>query len=163
QWSAPWVGKVGSKGWMSVRAAATAVRRNKSLAALLQDCVAFTGDVDTVATIALAAASCSREYEHDLPPALVEGLENGAYGHDYARLTLRDRPAFTQLFAELRLACVCPAGGRSWWADRLCPEFDARVTPERYLLQSVVPFFQQRWELGPRAAGLLGIGMGGQG
>jgi ADP-ribosylglycohydrolase len=83
QWSAPWVGKVGSKGWMSVRAAVTAVHRNTSLAALLQDCVAFTGDVDTVATIALAAASCGREYEHDLPAALVEGLENGKYGRDY--------------------------------------------------------------------------------
>jgi ADP-ribosylglycohydrolase len=83
QWSAPWSGKVGSKGWMSVRAAVTAVRRNTSLAALLQDCIAFTGDVDTVATIALAAASCSREYEHDLPAALVEGLENGPYGRDY--------------------------------------------------------------------------------
>src|SRR5262249_9517104 len=83
QWSAPWMGKVKSKGWMSVRAAITAVGRNTSLAALLQDCVAFTGDVDAVAAIALAAASCSAEYAHDLPAALVDGLENGPYGRDY--------------------------------------------------------------------------------
>jgi ADP-ribosylglycohydrolase len=82
-WAAPWVGKVGSKGWMSVRAAITAVRRNGSLGALLLDCVAFTGDVDTVAAIALGAASGSREYAHDLPEALVAGLENGPYGRDY--------------------------------------------------------------------------------
>jgi ADP-ribosylglycohydrolase len=82
-WAAPWAGKVGSKGWMSVRAAVTAVQRNTSLAALLQDCIAFTGDVDTVAAIALAAASCSPEYVHDLPEALVSGLENGTYGRDY--------------------------------------------------------------------------------
>jgi ADP-ribosylglycohydrolase len=83
QWSVPWLGKVESKGWMSVRAAVTALQRNTSLAALLQDCIAFTGDVDTVATIALAAASCCSDYSHDLPEALVAGLENGAYGRDY--------------------------------------------------------------------------------
>jgi len=44
---------------------------------------AFTGDVDTVATIALAAASCSEEYEKDLPPQLVVSLENGRYGREY--------------------------------------------------------------------------------
>ena len=83
QWAIPWSGKVGSKGWMSVRAAVTAVRRNTSLTALLRDCIAFTGDVDTVATIALAAASCSRDYEQDLPENLIAGLENGPYGRDY--------------------------------------------------------------------------------
>jgi ADP-ribosylglycohydrolase len=83
QWSAPWFGTVKSKGWMSVRAAITAVQRNDSLAALLQDCIAFTGDVDTVATIALAAASCSAEYQHDLPERLLADLENGPYGRDY--------------------------------------------------------------------------------
>jgi ADP-ribosyl-[dinitrogen reductase] hydrolase len=87
QWDVPWIGKVKSKGWMSVRAAVTAVQRNDSLARLLRDCVAFTGDVDTVATIALAAASCSGEYARDLPAGLIEGLENGPYGKDYlARL-----------------------------------------------------------------------------
>jgi ADP-ribosylglycohydrolase len=82
-WSVPWTGKVGPKGWMSVRAAITAVARNQRLSDLLVDCVAFTGDVDTVATIALAAASCSREYEQDLPENLVLMLENGTYGRDY--------------------------------------------------------------------------------
>src|SRR5262249_10524723 len=80
QWAAPWEGKVGSQGWMSVRAAVTAVMRNDKLSELLKDCVAFTGDVDTVATVAMAAAACSGEYEQDLPEALVQGLENGPYG-----------------------------------------------------------------------------------
>jgi ADP-ribosylglycohydrolase len=82
-WAAPWEGKVGSKGWMSVRAAITAVMRNQRLSDLLRDCIAFSGDVDTVATIALAAASCSAEYEQDLPANLVATLENGPYGRDY--------------------------------------------------------------------------------
>ncbi len=83
QWSAPWQGKVGPKGWMSVRAAITAVMRNERLSDLLKDCVNFTGDVDTVAAIAMAAASCSQEYEQDLPENLQLMLENGPFGRDY--------------------------------------------------------------------------------
>lgn len=77
--------------------------------------------------------------------------------------TLHDKPAFTRLFEELNLACVCPHGQRCWWSDRVCPEFDAQVTPERYLLDQVLPFFHTRWNLKPPAIGLQGISMGGQG
>ncbi len=83
--------------------------------------------------------------------------------HGYERETLHDRPAFTRLFADLRLACVCPHGQRSWWVDRICPEFDPVITAERYLLQSVLPYFHEHWSLAPRAVGLQGINMGGQG
>lgn len=83
EWSKPWQGTVKSKGWMSVRAAITAVMRNNSMSELLQDCVAFTGDVDTVGAIALAAASCSQEITQDLPNHLITGLENDTYGRDY--------------------------------------------------------------------------------
>jgi ADP-ribosylglycohydrolase len=83
EWSKPWQGQVKTKGWMCVRAAITAVMRNESLSELLRDCVAFTGDVDTVAAIALAAASCSQEYKKDLPQHLIAGLENSTYGRDY--------------------------------------------------------------------------------
>lgn len=82
-WSEPWDKKVGSKGWMSVRAAVTAVERNEKMSSLLMDCINFTGDVDTVATIALAAGSCSREIVQNLPENLKLLLENGQYGRDY--------------------------------------------------------------------------------
>jgi ADP-ribosylglycohydrolase len=83
QWSKPWEGEVGAKGWMSVRAAVTAVIRNASLSEILRDSINFGGDVDTVATMALAAASCSREVSQELPKHLVDGLENELYGRDY--------------------------------------------------------------------------------
>lgn len=83
EWSKLWQGEVKSKGWMSVRAAITAVMRNDSLSELLKDCIAFTGDVDTVAAIALAAASCSQEITQDLPEHLIAGLENDSYGREY--------------------------------------------------------------------------------
>lgn len=83
--------------------------------------------------------------------------------HGYALQTLRDKPAFTRVFDELQLSCVCPHGQRSWWADRICQEFDAVLTAERFVLDHVVPFFKTRWGLSPRAIGLQGISMGGQG
>ncbi len=83
--------------------------------------------------------------------------------HDADGRTLREQPAFTRPFDDLGLGCVCPHGGQSWWVDRPCPGFDPPLTPERYLLDRVVPYFRERWGLGPGAIGLLGIGMGGQG
>lgn len=83
RWSEPYVGKVKAKGWMSVRAAITAISRNDKLSDLLKDCIAFTGDVDTVAAIALACAAHSREYEPDLPQHLIDTLENDQYGRNY--------------------------------------------------------------------------------
>src|SRR6516225_4695671 len=103
-------------------------------------------------------------------PADVYALPGGVrprfgvlYLHPVGLETLVGNTAFTRLFNELRLACVCPHGQRSWWADRVCPEFDPSLTAERYLLDHVLPFFQATWGLTPPAVGLLGISMGGQG
>ncbi len=79
----PWRGKVSPKGWMSVRAAITVLVRNKSLRVILSDCISFSGDVDTVAAIAMAAGSCCSEIAQDRPENLVWLLENGTYGRDY--------------------------------------------------------------------------------
>ncbi len=83
QWTQPWRGEVGSRGWMSVRAAITATGQSRSMSGLLRRCVAFGGDVDTVAAIALAAAAHSREIRQDLPERLIQRLENGDYGRSY--------------------------------------------------------------------------------
>jgi ADP-ribosyl-[dinitrogen reductase] hydrolase len=82
-WTTPWRGKVGAKGMESVHAAASAIMAHGSLSELLRGCVALTGDVDTVATIAMAAGACSEEMAQDLPAQLIAGLENGAFGRDF--------------------------------------------------------------------------------
>ncbi|MBT9317996.1 ADP-ribosylglycohydrolase family protein [Leptothoe spongobia] len=84
-WTVPWQGKVGAQGLMSVYAALTAIMAHDSLSAILKTCIDFTGDVDTVATIALAAASCSDEVVQDLPSVLIDTLENDEYGLGYLR------------------------------------------------------------------------------
>jgi S-formylglutathione hydrolase len=82
--------------------------------------------------------------------------------HGIGLETLRERPRFTQVLESLNLACACPHGQRSWWVDRVCPEFDPLLTPEKFLLNEVLAFCRERWKLGDRATGLLGISMGGQ-
>ena len=82
-WNVVWDGKVGSKGWQSVTAAITAIRMSSTLSEVLKNSVAFSGDVDTVAAVALAAGSVSEELENDIPKHLIDGLENGKYGRDY--------------------------------------------------------------------------------
>jgi S-formylglutathione hydrolase len=83
--------------------------------------------------------------------------------HLVGQETLKPNPVYTQQLQENRLACVCPSGGYSWWADRICADFDPTITAERYLLDQVMPFFQERWNLAPPAIALFGISMGGQG
>jgi S-formylglutathione hydrolase len=83
--------------------------------------------------------------------------------HGVGLETLRDRPAFTAPFYELNLVCVCPHGQRCWWGDRICAEFDPHISPEKYVLDEIMPYFQNRWNLAPPAIGLQGISMGGQG
>jgi S-formylglutathione hydrolase len=89
--------------------------------------------------------------------------------HPLSGRTLATSDVFTALLERHALACVCPHGGECWWGDRPCPDlhghlgFEAPLTPERYLLDAVLPWIAQRWGLRPPAIGLSGISMGGQG
>ncbi len=84
-WSIPWKGSVGSSGIAAVKAAVTVVSFGESLTDILRESVAFTGDVDTVACIALAAASLHPEIANDLPRVLYKNLEKGNYGLDFLK------------------------------------------------------------------------------
>jgi S-formylglutathione hydrolase len=83
--------------------------------------------------------------------------------HDLDGQPLRDQPNWTRWLGEQQLACICPSGGLSWWTDRICREFDPAITAEAYLLNAVMPAFDERWRVRARAVGIVGIGVGGQG
>lgn len=83
--------------------------------------------------------------------------------HGHSEQTLKDNDAFTAELEKRGLRCVCPHGRRSWWLDRVCPEYDSEITPQAYLLDSLVPWIEQSWDVTPPAIGLTGISMGGQG
>lgn len=73
-----------SQGIYSLPKTPSPVNRTSSIRQRLKS-LFLTGDVDTVAAIALGVASCSEEVTQDLPSHLFEGLENGRYGRDYIR------------------------------------------------------------------------------
>jgi len=91
-WNIPWTGAVGSSGIAAVKAAVTAVCNldpdqpiTMSMLDILKASVAFTGDVDTVACIALAGASVHSGIVNDLPESLYKGLERGNYGIEFLK------------------------------------------------------------------------------
>ena len=85
------------------------------------------------------------------------------YLHSLAEESPATDATFTAALRHHRLRCVAPRCGWCWWADRVCPEFDASLTPEGYLLDTLVPWAEAAWRLGPRAVALCGVEMGGQG
>lgn len=70
-------------GWECVEAALYAIEREDTLGGVLKTAVGYGGDTDTVATIAMAAASMSKEIKKNLPPHLMRNLEQGRYGLPY--------------------------------------------------------------------------------
>jgi S-formylglutathione hydrolase len=85
------------------------------------------------------------------------------YLHSLAEESPATDPVFTDALRRHRLRCVAPHGGWCWWADRVCAEFDAALTPERYLLDVLVPWARAASGLGAHAVALCGVEMGGQG
>ena len=68
-----------------------------------------------------------------------------------------------EAFDQHGLPVIAPHTQRSWWTDRICAEFDPELTAEAHVLNNVVPFIRQRWQLAEGGIGLLGTSMGGQG
>jgi S-formylglutathione hydrolase len=84
------------------------------------------------------------------------------YLHSLREETPATSAALTAALAAHRLRCLAPRGGWGWWANRPCAEFDPDLTPERYLLDVLIPAAEAKWELPPRAVALVGAEMGGQ-
>jgi S-formylglutathione hydrolase FrmB len=85
------------------------------------------------------------------------------YLHCSEAASLGNYPAFGREFDRYGLRVVEPVTGRSWWTDRIWPEFDAAISAEAYVMQHVLPFLAERWNAMPPGLALLGISMGGQG
>ncbi|MBL8825711.1 MAG: hypothetical protein JNM18_01910 [Planctomycetaceae bacterium] len=85
------------------------------------------------------------------------------YLHGVHLARLHENAVYTELFGRHGLPVVCPHGARSWWSDKVCVEFDDRLTAERHLLDNVLPFIAERYGAKPPRIALLGTSMGGQG
>lgn len=80
-WS-DWSGKVMNKAVDVVRAVVTVLSNNTNYHDILRASVAFTGDTDSVASVAMGCAACSPYYKADMNEGLLY-IENGEYGGDY--------------------------------------------------------------------------------
>ncbi|MBL9163949.1 MAG: hypothetical protein JNL18_14550 [Planctomycetaceae bacterium] len=85
------------------------------------------------------------------------------YLHDEDDRKFEQRPIVMQQLARHGLRCLAPMTGRSWWTDRLWPPFDAKRSTAQFLIQSVLPWLAECWQVAPPQIALLGVGMGGQG
>ena len=84
QWDVPWQDPVPNKGVPVVSAVLTVLTSHTSVTEMLKASVAFTGDVDTVAALVLAAASQHPDAIWDLRHSLFDQLEaDGKYGVEY--------------------------------------------------------------------------------
>jgi S-formylglutathione hydrolase len=83
--------------------------------------------------------------------------------HD-ARATPPDAiPGWTESLVQRRWRCLAPAAGCSWWLQHPIPAFDPTISPEEHLLNAVLPWMQQQWQVTPQRLAVVGFGMGGQG
>jgi pimeloyl-ACP methyl ester carboxylesterase len=97
------------------------------------------------------------------PPIASEHGYVVIYLHGVHLTTLSENAAYTREFRQHGLRVVAPKTGRSWWSDRICPEFNPTITAQKYVLDAVMPFVRQRWGAAPPRVALLGTSMGGQG
>lgn len=97
------------------------------------------------------------------PPGVEHPRFTVLYLHSVGCESLAEEATYTAELAQHGFACVAPQTMRSWWVDRVCEEFDPTLTAERFLLDTVVPWMRDHWQLGTKPLPVVGISMGGQG
>jgi len=80
-----WIGKVECDGIMTAKAALSVLLRTDSMHETLVNAVAFGGDTDSTASIALGLQSIYQNHIDDLDKTLLDNIENSAYGFDYCQ------------------------------------------------------------------------------
>ncbi len=83
RWRLDWQGEVSIDAIQTVHAVFTVLSEAHSFSEILKKSVDLGGDVDTVASLALALAAVDKNMENDLPRWLYDELENEQFGRDY--------------------------------------------------------------------------------
>lgn len=83
--------------------------------------------------------------------------------HDLDLQTPGQDPVLRAELERCGLPVFSPHGGRCWWLERICSDFDPQIAPLTWIRESLIPDLSERWEIAPPCIGVCGIGMGGQG
>ena len=71
------------------------------------------------------------------------------YLHGVHEEPLKGKDPFIEQFENHGLTVVAPRCGPTWWADRLTPHFDEKITPQGYVRQQVVEFIVEHTRYTP--------------
>src|SRR5437868_11823500 len=76
------------------------------------------------------------------------------YLHGVHENRLLNKTAFIEQFDRHGLAVVAPHTKRSWWTDKICLEFDLKISAQRHVLENVMPFIESQLGAKPPRVGL---------
>jgi S-formylglutathione hydrolase FrmB len=85
------------------------------------------------------------------------------YLHGVRCRALQEMAGLRAAIEAAAIPVLAPRTGRSWWIDRIVAAFDPHVTPERYVVDTVLAEVGRRFGVSPPGIALVGISMGGQG
>lgn len=97
------------------------------------------------------------------PPELHPQGFAAIYLHGVHLGRLIGQTAFEQAADRHGLRIVAPMTGPCFWTDRRCSQFDAKWTPEGFLLGPVLDLVREQLGVAPPGVALFGTSMGGQG
>jgi len=85
------------------------------------------------------------------------------YLHGVRERWLQEITGLRDLIEQAKIPVIAPRSGRSWWLDRVVPSFHATITPERFVIDRIVPEVGRRFGVEPPGIAIIGTSMGGQG
>lgn len=98
-----------------------------------------------------------------VPPQPSEHGYTVLYMHGRYQGVPMEHPKFLEHFDRHGLRIVAPLTRRSWWSDRICPDFDDEISVVDYLMQHIMPWMKNEWQCTTPQIALMGASMGGQG
>lgn len=98
-----------------------------------------------------------------VPKAVVQPKSAVLFLHGHGGIGLTQNQVFTEQFEQHGLIAICPEGGRAWWLDQICTDFDPKISPIDWIVNQLMPEVGAEFGVVERSTALLGVSMGGQG
>lgn len=98
-----------------------------------------------------------------IPQAVNQPKAAVLFLHGHGGIGLTENQTFTEQFEQRGLIAICPDGGRAWWLDQICSDFDPQISPMNWIANELMPVVESDFGIAERRTAVLGVSMGGQG
>lgn len=98
-----------------------------------------------------------------VPQTVIQPKAAVLFLHGHGGIGLTENSTFTEQLEQRGLVAICPEGGRAWWLDQICNDFDSQVSPMDWIADQLMPVVQSEFGIEERRTAVLGVSMGGQG